>query len=219
MESIIVSKEKCLTCLYGCTGECEMYDEFDKPYDGDKCYNYEEDDEDVLAEGKRIVDGDITIDDCIAWLSQQAENVVQPGTPTANKVKKTVDYLRSLREKNEENQLWMQEVTERNNFWNDFMEYITEKAVGDKLALIQTVHYNEHSWSEGYVKVQKRINEKQELLLDFTTSKGDKRTAKWQPSDNYACWQTCGIEGDDYSGFLLMPTYKDDEYFCIYYMY
>ena len=66
-------------------------------------------------------------------------------------------------------------------------------------------------------KAKKRINEKQELLLDFTTSKGDKRTATWQPSDNYACWQTCGMAGDDYSGFLLMPTYKDDEYFCIYY--
>lgn len=194
-----------------------MYDEFGKPDDGEKCYNYEEADEDVLAEGKRIADGDITIDDCIAWLLSQAENVVQPGTPTANKVKKTVDYLRSLREKNEENQMWMQEVTERNKFWNDFMEYITENAVGDKLSLIQTVHDNEHNWSEGYVKVQKRINEKQELLLDFTTSKGDKRTATWQPSDNYACWQTCGMVGDDYSGFLLMPTHKDDEYFCIYY--
>jgi hypothetical protein len=194
-----------------------MYDEFGKPDDGEKCYNYEEADEDVLAEGKRIADGDITIDDCIAWLLSQAENVVQPGTPTANKVKKTVDYLQSLREKNEENQMWMQEVTERNKFWNDFMEYITENAVGDKLALIQTVHDNEHNWSEGYVKVQKRINEKQELLLDFTTSKGDKRTATWQPSDNYACWQTCGMVGDDYSGFLLMPTHKDDEYFCIYY--
>ena len=194
-----------------------MYDEFGKPDDGEKCYNYEEADEDVLAEGKRIADGDITIDDCIAWLLQQAENVVQPGTPTANKVKKTVDYLRSLREKNEENQMWIQEITERNKFWNDFMEYITENAVGDKLALIQTVHDNEHNWSEGYVKVQKRINEKQELLLCFTTSKGEKLTATWQPSDNYACWQTCGIAGDNYSGFLLMPTHKDDEYFCIYY--
>lgn len=131
-------------------------------------------------------------------------------------------YIASLQEEPvseeyEENQMWMQEVTERNKFWNDFMEYITENAVGDKLALIQTVHDNEHNWSEGYVKVQKRINEKQELLLDFTTSKGDKRTATWQPSDNYACWQTCGMTGDDYSGFLLMPTYKDDEYFCIYY--
>lgn len=120
-------------------------------------------------------------------------------------------------EENELNQLWMQELTERNKFWNDFMEYITENAVGDKLSLIQTVHDNEHNWSEGYVKVKKRINERQELLLDFTTSKGDKRTATWQPSDNYACWQTCGMMGDDYSGFLLMPTYKNDEYFCIYY--
>lgn len=216
MEPIIVSKEKCLTCLYGCTGECEMYDEFSKPADGEECYNYEDADEDVLAEGKRIADGDITIDDCIGWLLAQAENVHQD-SPNAKKARTTVHFLRSLRQQNEENQMWMQEVTERNKFWEDFMEYITENAVGNKLSLIQTVHDNEHNWSEGYVKVQKRINKKQELLLDFTTSKGDKRTATWQPSDNYACWQTCGMMGDDYSGFLLMPTSKNDEYFCIYY--
>lgn len=135
-----------------------------------------------------------------------------------DQVRARMDYLAEQCEKeNEKNQMWVQELTERNKFWNDFIEYITKNAVGDKLALIRTVHDNRHNRSEGYVKVQKRINEKKELLFDFTTSKGDKRTAIWQPSDNYACWQTCGIASDDYSGFLLMPTYKDDEYFCIYY--
>ena len=76
---------------------------------------------------------------------------------------------------------------------------------------------NDHNWFEGYVKVEKVINDKQELLLKFTNSKGNKYTAEWQPSDNYACWQTCGMAGDDYSGYLLFPTYKADEYFCIYY--
>lgn len=193
-----------------------MYDEFGKPADGEKCYNYDEADKDAMENAKRMIAGDITIDDCIGWLLAQAENV-QPDSPTAKKARTTVHFLRSLLQQNEENKLWMQEVNDCSKFWNDFMEYITENAVGDKLSLIQAVHDNDHNWSEGYVKVQKRINEKQELLLDFTTSKGDKRTATWQPSDNYACWQTCGMMGDDYSGFLLMPTYKNDEYFCIYY--
>ena len=166
-------------------------------------------------EQKKIA-GDITIDDCIGWLLAQTENV-QPESLTAKKASSTVHFLHTLQQQNEEKQIWMEELNNRNKFWNDFMKYITENAVGDTMSLIQTVHDNEYNQSEGYVKVQKHINENQELLLDFTTSKGNKRTATWQPSDNYACWQTCGIVGDDYSGFLLMPTYKDDEYFCIYY--
>lgn len=176
---------------------------------------------DVHAELERYqeqtkIDSDITIDDCIGWLLIQAENV-HPDSQTAKKARITVHFLQTLQQQNEAQQIWMKELNDRSKFWNDFMKYINENAVGDKLTLIQTVQGNEYNRSDGYIKVQKRINEKQELLLDFTTSKGDKRTAAWQPSDNYACWQTCGIAGDDYSGFLLMPTYKDDEYFCIYY--
>jgi hypothetical protein len=160
----------------------------------------------------------ITPDTLMAWaIIASAKETDKTRADTNLQIAKWFKKYDELEQQHADDELWMQEVTERNKFWNDFMEYITENAVGDKLALIQTVHDNEHNWSEGYVKVQKRINEKQELLLDFTTSKGDKRTATWQPSDNYACWQTCGMVGDDYSGFLLMPTHKDDEYFCIYY--
>lgn len=160
----------------------------------------------------------ITPDTLMAWaIIASAKETDKTRADTNLQIAKWFKKYDELEQQHADDELWMQEVTERNKFWNDFMEYITENAVGDKLSLIQTVHDNEHNWSEGYVKVQKRINEKQELLLDFTTSKGDKRTATWQPSDNYACWQTCGMVGDDYSGFLLMPTHKDDEYFCIYY--
>lgn len=160
----------------------------------------------------------ITPDTLMAWaIIASAKETDKTRADTNLQIAKWFKKYDELEQQHADDELWMQEVNERNKFWNDFMEYITENAVGDKLSLIQTVHDNEHNWSEGYVKVQKRINEKQELLLDFTTSKGDKRTATWQPSDNYACWQTCGMVGDDYSGFLLMPTHKDDEYFCIYY--
>lgn len=160
----------------------------------------------------------ITPDTLMAWAIIASAKETDKTRADANlQIAKWFKKYDELEQQHADDELWMQEVTERNKFWNDFMEYITENAVGDKMSLIQTVHYNERNWSEGYVKVKKRINEKQELLLDFTTSKGDKRTATWQPSDNYACWQTCGMVGDDYSGFLLMPTHKDDEYFCIYY--
>lgn len=160
----------------------------------------------------------ITPDTLMAWaIIASAKETDKTRADTNLQIAKWFKKYDELEQQHADDKLWMQEVNERNKFWNDFMEYITENAVGDKLSLIQTVHDNEHNWSEGYVKVKKRINEKQELLLDFTTSKGDKRTATWQPYDNYACWQTCGMVGDDYSGFLLMPTHKNDEYFCIYY--
>lgn len=54
------------------------------------------------------------------------------------------------------------------------------------------------------------------LFLEFE-DKDTKYKAEWQTSDNYAVWQTCGMCGDDYSGYLLFPTYKDDEYFCLWY--
>ena len=56
MEPIIKSKEKCLHCIYGVTGECEMYDDFGLPEDGEKCYNYEEASEEEIAEGQRIAE-------------------------------------------------------------------------------------------------------------------------------------------------------------------
>lgn len=216
MEKVTKSKEKCLHCIYGVTGECTMYDDFGLPDDGEVCYNFMEANEEEMAEGYCIANGDITLKDCVGFLNEQASNLSQD-SPTAKIFKMSAAYLLQLQKQHYEDELWMQEAHSRDTFWNNFLEYITEKAVGDKLALLQAVYDNDHNWVEGYVKVTKRIGEKQKLLLDFTTSKGEKRTATWQPSDNYACWQTCGIVGDDYSGFLLMPTCKDDEYFCIYY--
>jgi hypothetical protein len=122
-----------------------------------------------------------------------------------------------LEHQHEEDEMWMSCTREEIKFWEEFWNYITDKAIGDRLKIIDAVANNERNWFEGYVKVEKSINEKQELLIKFTNSKGDKYTAEWQPSDNYACWQTCGMAGDDYSGYLLFPTYKADEYFCIYY--
>jgi hypothetical protein len=122
-----------------------------------------------------------------------------------------------LEHQHEQDEMWMECTNADIKFWKDFWDYITDKAVGDKMKIIEAIADNSHNWSEGYVKVEKSINDRQELVIKFTNSKGDKYTATWQPSDNYACWQTCGYFGDDYSGYLLFPTYNDDEYFCVYY--
>lgn len=55
-EKVTVSKEKCLGCLYGTSGVCEMYDEFAKPMDGETCSNYEQAGEDEMAEGQQYAD-------------------------------------------------------------------------------------------------------------------------------------------------------------------
>lgn len=56
MEPVIVSNEKCLNCLYGVTGICEMYDEIAKPMDGEKCHNFEQADDEEKAEGVKMAE-------------------------------------------------------------------------------------------------------------------------------------------------------------------
>ena len=139
---------------------------------------------------------DITVEDCIEWLENNAQ-----GSPSEV-------YL---------DEMWMQDLNDQIVFYKKIFKYISEEAVGDKNTIIDTISDNIYNWFDGYVEVTKRIGKNQELLIDFTTKRGQKLTAKWQPSDNYACWQTSGMTGDDYSGYLLFPTYKDDIYFCMQY--
>ena len=194
MEPIIKSKEKCLHCIYGVTGECDMYDDFGLPEDGEKCYNYEEASEEEMAEGQRIAEGeDIKIEDCVGFLKAQSE------------------------EQHEEDEMWMDVVQRENKFWKAFWDYINDEAIGDKQRIIDAVCNNEHNDLIGYVEVTKSINDKQEIIIEFADDRGDKHKAEWQPSDNYACWHTCGMAGDDYTGYLLFPTYKENRYFCIWY--
>lgn len=122
-----------------------------------------------------------------------------------------------LEKQHQEDEMWMETIREENVFWTEFWKYITDEAIGDKQVIIDTVANNEHNFYEGYVDVTKSINKEQELLLTFKNKNGQEYTAVWQPSDNYACWQTCGMTGDDYSGYLLFPTYENNRYFCISY--
>lgn len=217
MTEIIKSKEKCLHCIYGVTGECEMYDDLGLPEDGEKCCNYEQADEEEMAEGQRIANGeDIKIGDCIGFLRSQAEEQ-NADSPKRTLYNKSVEYLNKLQEQHEEDRLWMDVVQRENKFWKEFWNYINDEAIGDKQRIIDAVCNNEHNELIGYVEVAKSINDKQEIIIEFTDDHGNKHKAEWQPSDNYACWQTCGMMGDDYTGYLLFPTYKDNRYFCIWY--
>ena len=100
--------------------------------------------------------------------------------------------------------------------YQEFIHYLYDHAIGDIKPLIECFDTNLVNSFQGYKKVTKElVNGK--LYLIFEDKDGDKLKAEWQPSDNYAVWQTCGICGDDYTGFLLFPTYKDDEYFCLWY--
>ena len=76
--------------------------------------------------------------------------------------------------------------------------------------------------NDKYLKMQsehirERINHfDNKLYLEFEVD-GSNLSAIWQPGDNYGVWQKCGYCGDDYSGYLLFPTYGKNEYFCLKY--
>ena len=123
-----------------------------------------------------------------------------------------------LKEDHENDRMFIDEMKDSLKFYRALIEYLADRAIGDKSQIIEAIEGNDHNWLIGYVKVEKSLNSMQQLILEFEIEEGGgKYRAEWQPSDNYACYQTCGMFGDDYSGYLLFPTYKNDEYFCIYY--
>ena len=89
------------------------------------------------------------------------------------------------------------------------------RIIGDTDEIIVAFDSNMYNEFKGYVKVNKVIKDN-ELYLEFEVD-GSKLTAIWQPGDNYGVWQQCGYEADDYSGYLLFPTYDKAEYFCLRY--
>lgn len=132
------------------------------------------------------------------------------------KIEELQDKIAELEEQHESDMLYVDEANKSLKFHRAFIAYLNDKAIGDKDRIIEAVANNDLNCFEGYVKVTKTI-ENEKIMLEFELERGGKRKAEWQPSDNYACCQSCGITGDDYSGFLLFPTYKENEYFCMYY--
>ena len=83
------------------------------------------------------------------------------------------------------------------------------------LYFIEAFDGNDYNCFEGYLNVEKIIKDNK-LYLRFEVD-GTKLTADWEPASNYGVWQTSGYSGDDYSGYLLFPTYTDNRYFCLKY--
>lgn len=125
-------------------------------------------------------------------------------------------YLRAIKQEREIERSFAEDEYNSLKTYQEFIHYLYDKAIGDIRPLIECFDNNLVNYFQGYKKVTKELKDNK-LYLIFEDKDGDKLKAEWQASDNYAVWQTCGICGDDYTGFLLFPTYKDDEYFCLWY--
>lgn len=125
-------------------------------------------------------------------------------------------YLRAIKQEREIERNFDDSECNSLKTYQEFIHYLYNHAIGDIKPLIECFEGNEVNSFEGYKKVTKELKDGK-LYLIFEDKDGDKLKAEWQASDNYAVWQRCGICGDDYTGFLLFPTYEDDEYFCLWY--
>ena len=125
------------------------------------------------------------------------------------------DYLRIIKQEREIEKDFEDTELKRLNTYKEFIRYLNDEAIGNKDSLIECFDGNTVNIFVGYKPVTKMLIDGK-LYLEFEVD-GTKFKAEWQASDNYAVWQTCGACGDDYSGYLLFPTYKDDEYFVLWY--
>ena len=125
------------------------------------------------------------------------------------------DYLRNIKIGRSMDSDFDDYTTIQMKTYQEFIHYLSDRAIGSTDEIIVAFDNNMYNEFKGYVKVNKVIKDN-ELYLEFEVD-GSKLTAIWQPGDNYGVWQQCGYEADDYSGYLLFPTYNKDEYFCLRY--
>lgn len=125
------------------------------------------------------------------------------------------DYLRIIKQERVLEKDMDDYASKQLNTYIEFIHYLHDKAIGNKDSLIECFDDNDVNIFIGYKTVTKTLIDGK-LYLEFEVD-DTKFKAEWQASDNYAVWQTCGICGDDYSGYLLFPTYKDNEYFVLWY--
>lgn len=125
------------------------------------------------------------------------------------------DYLRIIKKERVLEKDMDDYASKQLNTYIEFIHYLHDKSIGNKDSLIECFDDNEVNIFIGYKPVTKKLIDGK-LYLEFEVD-DTKFKAEWQASDNYAVWQTCGVCGDDYSGYLLFPTYKDNEYFVLWY--
>lgn len=124
------------------------------------------------------------------------------------------DYLKLIKRERAIEKDFDDDANRRLGTYTEFIDYLADKAIGNTSNIIEEFNDCTYVNFEGYKQVTKE-NVDNELYLVFQI-KETKFKARWQASDNYAVWQTCEW-GDNYSGYMLFPTYKKDEYFCLSY--
>ena len=125
------------------------------------------------------------------------------------------DYLRIIKQEREIEKDFKDDELNRLNTYKEFIHYLHDKAIGNLDSIIECFEYNRVNIFIGYKSVTKMLIDGK-LYLKFEVN-GTTYKAEWDAINNYAVWQTCGACGDDYSGYLLFPTYKDNEYFVLWY--
>ena len=125
------------------------------------------------------------------------------------------DYLRIIKQEREIEKDFKDDELNRLNTYKEFIHYLHDKAIGNLDSIIECFEDNRVNIFIGYKSVTKMLIDGK-LYLKFEVN-DTKYKAKWDAINNYAEWQTCGACGDDYSGYLLFPTYKDNEYFVLWY--
>ena len=127
------------------------------------------------------------------------------------------DYLRIIKQEREKEKVLEDAELNRLNTYKEFIHYLHDEAIGNKDSLIECFDDNLVNIFIEYKPATKMLIDGK-LYLEFEVD-NTKYKAEWQASDNYAVWQTCGACGGDYNGYLLFPTYKDNEYFVLWYQY
>ena len=125
------------------------------------------------------------------------------------------DYLKIIKREREKEKYLKDVELNRLNTYKEFIHYLHDKAIGNLDSLIECFDENDVNIFVGYKPVTKILID-DKLYLKFEVD-DTKYKAEWQASDNYAVWQTWGVSGDDYCGYLLFPTYKDTVYFVLWY--
>ena len=125
------------------------------------------------------------------------------------------DYLRIIKQEREIEKDFEDAEFNKLNTYKEFIHYLHDKAIGNIDSIIECFEENSFNIFIGYKTVTKKMIDGK-LCLEFEVD-DTKYKAEWQAIDNYAVWQTCGVCGDDYSGYLLFPTYEDNKYFVLWF--
>lgn len=125
------------------------------------------------------------------------------------------DYLRIIKQEREIEKDFEDAELNRLNTYKEFVYYLYNKAIGETDSMMECFCNNDVNIFIGYKPATKKLIAGK-LYLEFEVN-DTKFNAEWHESDNLAVRQTCGVCGDDYSGYLLFPTHEDNEYFVLWY--